>query len=164
MICDQNILWLKIPVIDSNGVAVLYGIQNLEKSTLGKEIVSNKLTSLSNIGKKIAFRAKLNNNKCTIKRIHYADQRNHVGVLTGQMMELDFSLLKLPLSGVESCFVEGFDCVRHMGMDVDGRINNTIGTYPKNACEFQPVGEQQTEPILWSIAYGNRRRRLWWCW
>ncbi|KAL7355917.1 hypothetical protein ACKS0A_05821 [Histoplasma ohiense] len=136
MICDQNILWFKVPVVDSNGVTVLHSIQNLEKSTFGKEIVSNKLAFVSNVGEKIALRAKLNNNKSTIKRIHYADQRNHIGMLTGQMMELDFPLLKFPLSRVQTCFVEGFNGVRHMGMDVDSGIHNTIRTYPKNACKF----------------------------
>jgi len=51
MVGDQDILWLEVPMIDSNGMAKLHGIQNLEKSTLGKGIVSYIMPSFRNIGK-----------------------------------------------------------------------------------------------------------------
>jgi len=35
LICYQNVLWLQIPVINSNGMAILHGIQDLEKGPLG---------------------------------------------------------------------------------------------------------------------------------
>jgi hypothetical protein len=51
MVGDQDILRLKVPMIDSNRMAKLHGIQNLEKSTFGKGIVSYIMPSLCNIGK-----------------------------------------------------------------------------------------------------------------
>lgn len=51
MVGDQDILWLEVPMIDSNGMAKLDGIQNLEKSPLGKGIVPYIMPSFRNIGK-----------------------------------------------------------------------------------------------------------------
>lgn len=35
LVSDEDILRLQIPVVDSNGVAVINGIQDLEESSLG---------------------------------------------------------------------------------------------------------------------------------
>ena len=49
LVSHQNVLRLQVPVVDSNGVAVLNGIQDLEKSPLGKGIVPNELTLFSDV-------------------------------------------------------------------------------------------------------------------
>lgn len=48
-VCDQDVLWLKIPMINPNGVTILYGIQNLEERMLGQDIVPNKMSSFGNV-------------------------------------------------------------------------------------------------------------------
>jgi hypothetical protein len=63
----QNVLWLEVPVVDSNGVAVLYGIQNLEESSLGKGIITNKLASFGDVGEEVSFRAVLDDNVCAVR-------------------------------------------------------------------------------------------------
>jgi hypothetical protein len=59
LVRDEDVLRLQVPVVDSNGMAVLHGIQNLEESILGQDIVSGKLASFCDVGKQVAFRAVL---------------------------------------------------------------------------------------------------------
>src|SRR5689334_10744783 len=56
---DKNVLWLKVPVINPKVVAVLYSIKDLEEHALGKLVLTNILSTLSDVEKKITFRAVL---------------------------------------------------------------------------------------------------------
>jgi len=71
--------------------------------------------------------------------------------MTGQVMEFYFTLLKLQLSWIESCFVEGLDSIRNVSVDVDCRVHNSISAYPKNARKFQAVRKEQTQSVLRGI-------------
>jgi hypothetical protein len=42
MVCYQNILRLEIPVVDSNGMAELNGVQELEKDMFGQSVVTHE--------------------------------------------------------------------------------------------------------------------------
>jgi hypothetical protein len=48
------------------------------------------------------------------------------------VVEFDFPLLELALSGVESKFVEGFHGIWDVGVNVDGSVDETIGSYFQN--------------------------------
>lgn len=58
------------------------------------------------------------------------------------MVKSDLALLELLLSRIESMFVQGLDCVKQMGMDVDCGVHNSIGANTKNAGKLKPVGNQ----------------------
>ena len=49
LVSYQDVLRLQIPVVDSNGMAVLHGIQDLEKGPLGKSIITNVLALLGDV-------------------------------------------------------------------------------------------------------------------
>lgn len=92
-------------MVDSNGMAVLDGIQNLEESALGQGIITNVLALLGDVGEQVAFWAVLNDYIRAIGRIHDLDQRHHIWVGTGLMMQLDFTLLELALARLEANLV-----------------------------------------------------------
>jgi len=50
LVSDQDILWLQIPVEDADGMAVLNGVENLEKCALDHDVVANKLALLGDVG------------------------------------------------------------------------------------------------------------------
>lgn len=102
IICDENVLRLEIPVVDSNGVAVVYSIQDLEESPLGKSVITDILSLLGDVGEEITLRAVLDDHEGAVRRIQNLYQRNYVGMGTGLMMELDLSLLKLLLTGLQT--------------------------------------------------------------
>jgi len=102
LVGDEDILWLQIPVVDSNRMAVLHGIQDLEKGPLGKGIVPNILASLRDVGKEITLGAVLNDNVSAVRRVHDLDQGNHIGMGTGLVMQLDLALLELALAGLQA--------------------------------------------------------------
>jgi hypothetical protein len=72
MIGNQNVFGLQIPVVDSNGVAELDGVQDLEKSMFGQLVVAHESAVLSDVREQVAFRAELNHNKGTIRTLEDA--------------------------------------------------------------------------------------------
>lgn len=150
IIGNQNVLRLEVPVVDPKGMAVLDGIQKLEEHVLGKSVVTNEASSLSDIAEKVTFRAVLDDNERAVGAIHDAHQRDHIGMLAGLIMHGDLSSLEALLSGVHSMFGEGFHGVQLIGVDVDSLINNTVGTYSENGNKFESVGQDTAESIFGS--------------
>lgn len=66
MVRYQDILRLQISMIDPNGVAKFNGIQNLQKRTLGEEIIAHKLALLGDVGEQVTFGTKLKHDKGTV--------------------------------------------------------------------------------------------------
>lgn len=117
-------------MVDANRMAVHHGIQNLKKCLFGKKVIPDKVASLGDAGKQVAFRTKLNDYKGAVNAIHDADQRHHIGMPAGKMMEFYLSLLEFSLSGVESEFVEGFHGIGYVGVNVDGGVDDSISPDP----------------------------------
>lgn len=148
MVCNQDVLRLEIPVVDTNGVAIHDCVQDLQKSTSGKKIITDKVASFRDAGEQVAFGTKFNDHKGAVKAIHDANQRHHIGVTAGQVVELDLPLLELALSGVESELVEGLHGVGDVGVNVDGGVDDSIGAHAQDAGELQAVCEQQAQPVF----------------
>jgi hypothetical protein len=123
-------------VVDSNGVAVFDSIQDLEESALGHGIITHILALLGDVGEQITFWAVFNDNVCAIRGVHDLDQRNNVGMSTGLVMELDLSLLELPLARLQTDLVECFYGIWNVGLDVDGCVYNAVGANTKNASQL----------------------------
>ena len=77
-------------------------------------------------------------------------------MVAGQVMQSDLPLLELALSGIQAGLVESLDSLGDIGLDVDGGVYDAVGAYSKHTGELQPVGEQQAQSILGSIAEGSR--------
>jgi len=101
-VCHQDVFWLKVPVVDPNGVTIFNGIKDLEKSPLGKSIITDVLSSFGDIGKEISLRAVLNDDVRAIRRVHNFHQGNNIWVDTGLVVQLDFPLLELPLPWLQA--------------------------------------------------------------
>lgn len=69
---DQDVLRLEIPMVNSNGVAVVDSVQNLKESTLGQEIIAHKLALLGDVGKQVTFFAEFDDNKGTVHGVQDA--------------------------------------------------------------------------------------------
>ena len=141
---NKDILRLEVTMIDSKVVAIVDGVKDLQKRTLGQWIVTDKETTLGDVGKQVTFGTELDNHKSTVNRVHDAHQGDDIWVAAGQVMEFDFALLELPLPWVESNLVQSLHRIRNMGVDVDGRVDNAISADAKDTCQFQTVGQQQS--------------------
>jgi hypothetical protein len=54
-------------------VAILDGVQDLEKGSLGQDIISYIVAMFRNTGEQVTFGAKLDDNIDAVKRIHNTD-------------------------------------------------------------------------------------------
>lgn len=136
LVGDQDVLRFQVPVIDSNRMAVLHGIQNLEESSLGKGIITNVLALLSDVGEEIAFWAVLNNNVCAVRSIHDLNKGNNVGVSTSLVVKLDLPLLELSLTRLEANLVQCLHSIGDVGLDVHGSVNNSISANTKDSSQL----------------------------
>lgn len=115
-------------MVNSQGVAELNSIQDLEESALDQGIIPDKETLVGNGRKEITLGTVIKDHIGTIRGIHNANERNDIGMLAGHVVQSDLPLLVLELAGV-SGFVEGLDGIHDLGVDVDSSVNNPIGAY-----------------------------------
>jgi hypothetical protein len=125
-------------VVDSDGMAVLDGIQNLEKGALDEVFVANILALLSDVGEQITFRAVFHYNIGTVRSVHDLDQGDYIWVCTSLVVKLDLPLLELPLARLKTDLVQCLHGIRNVGLDVHGCVNNSICAYPKDTSELKP--------------------------
>jgi hypothetical protein len=131
-------------VVDSNTVAVLYGIQDLEENTPGKFVIANVLSSFGDVGKEISLRAIFNDNICAVRSVHDLHQRDDIGMGTSTVMQLHLSLLELSLPRLQADLVEGFDGIGSIGLDVQGSVDDTVRAHSKDTCQLESSGEDLT--------------------
>lgn len=127
LIGDEDVLRLQIAMVDSLGMAKLDGIQNLQEGMLGQTVISNETALFGDIGKKISFRAEFENHERAIWAVEDSDQGHNVGMLTGSVMESDFSSLDATLASVQAGLGESFDGVGDAGQDIDGLVDDPKG-------------------------------------
>jgi hypothetical protein len=118
LVCYQYVLRLQVPVIDSDGMAILDSIQDLEESPLGKSIITNILSLFGDIRKEVTFGAVLNNNICAVWGVHDLGKGYHVGMGAGTMVELNFSLLEFSLTRLEAKLVQRLHSIGCVGLNV----------------------------------------------
>jgi hypothetical protein len=128
-------------VVDSNGVAIFNGIQNLEEGALGHGIITDILALLSDVGEEIALWAVLDDNICAVGRIHDLDERDNIGVGAGLVVQLDLPLLELPLARLKTNLVERLYGIGDVGLDVDGRVDDAVGSNTKDASQLETSGK-----------------------
>lgn len=131
-------------MVDSEGVAELHGIQELEKHTLDQGVVANKVPFVGDTGEEIPFRAVFHDDVGTVLGIHDAGKGHDVGMLAGQVVQTDLTLLVFELAGIQPGLVESLDGIADVGVDVQGSVHDTVGTDTEDAGEFQPVGQDES--------------------
>lgn len=70
LVLDQDVLRLQIPVVDTNGMTELHGVQDLEEDTLGQSIVTKITPALSDVRKEITLRTELKDDESAIGTVH----------------------------------------------------------------------------------------------
>jgi hypothetical protein len=101
MVGDQNVLWLEIPVIDAQRVAMLDSIEDLEEDLLGQLVVANILSALRDIQEEVALGAIFKNDEDAVRVVHDLEHRDHIAVRGGLVVETDFPLLILYLAPLQ---------------------------------------------------------------
>ena len=109
-------------------MAELYGIQDLEENPLGQKVVSDVVASLRDIRKQITIRTEFNDNKGGIDGVHDLNQRNHVRMMAGLMVQLNLPVLEFSLSRIQAGLVQGLDGVKNVGVDIDGGVDDAVCT------------------------------------
>lgn len=137
LISDEDVLWLQIPMIDSNRMAVLHGIQDLEEGSLDQILVANVLALLGDVREQVTFWTVLHYNIGAIRSIHDLDEGDYVWVRTRLVVELDFSLLELPLTGLKPDLVECLHGIGNIGLDVHGCVDDSISSNSEDASQLK---------------------------
>jgi hypothetical protein len=128
-------------VVDSDGMAVLDGVQDLEKGALDEIFVADILALLSDVGEQITFWAVFHYNISTVRSVHDLDQGDYIWVCTSLVVKLDLPLLEFPLARLKANLVECLHGIRDVGLDVHGCVNNSICAYSKDTSELKPSSE-----------------------
>lgn len=144
LVRHQDVLGLEVPVVDPEGVAELHGIQQLQKHTLDQGVVADKVPFVGDTGEEITLRAVFHYDVGTVLGIHDAGKGHDVGMLAGQMVQTDLTLLVLELAGVQPSLVECLDRIADVGVDVQGRVDDPVGADTEDAGEFQAVGQDES--------------------
>ena len=128
-------------MVDSNRVAVLDSVQDLEEGALGHGIVSDVLGLLGDVGEQVTFWAVFNDYVCAVGGIHDLDQRDDIGVSAGLVVQLDLTLLELSLARLKTNLVKRLYGIRNVGLDVHGCVDDAVGSHTEDARQLQPSGE-----------------------
>ena len=138
IVSHQNVLRFEVPVVNSNGMAVLHSVQDLEKGPLGKRIVANVLALLGDVREQVTFRAVLDDDVGAVRGVHDLYQGDNIGVGRGLVVELDLPLLELLLPGLQAELVESLDSVGSVCLDVQGGVHYSVGTDAEDSGQLQP--------------------------
>jgi hypothetical protein len=116
-------------------VAVFYRIQDLEKGSPDKAIITYVCASLGDIREEVSFWAIFQNNEGTFWIIHNLEHRDYVRMCGSAVMKLDFPGLEVPLSLVQRfsigvIFVERLHGIPCISAVIESRVNNPIGASP----------------------------------
>lgn len=149
MVGDQNVFWLEIPMVDSNGVTILNSVQDLEENVFGKSIITDKVSLFSDVGEQVAFRAVFEHNESAVRAIQNAHQGDHVGMLASLVMQSDFAALETLLSVIQSMFGESLHGVQFVSEDVNRLVNDAVRSNTKDRDQFESVCQDTSEPIFW---------------
>lgn len=141
MVRNQNVLRLQVPMVDSNGVTVGHGIQNLEESVFGKPVVSNVVALFSDVREQIAFWTEFDDNESAVRAVQDSYQGNNVWMLAGLVMECYLPSLEALLSGVQSVLGQSLHSVGDVGVDVDRLVDHAICANAEDRHQFKTVGQ-----------------------
>lgn len=147
---NQDILGLKVTVVNANRMAELDGFKNLKESVLDQCILTNIESLFSDPREEISLGAEFHDNKGAVGGIQHLHQRHHIRVLAYLVVQLDLSLLESPLSGFEANLVQGLDCILDASAHIKSSVDNAISTNTKNFGQLNASGKNLAQAILGS--------------
>lgn len=141
LIRHQDVLRLQIPVVDSNRMAEIDGIQDLNKNALHQGVIPDEVALVGDAGEQIPLGTELDHHIDAVCRVHDRFEGHNVRMLTGHVVQFNFALLVFKLAGVESSLVEGLHGIHDVRMDIDGSVDDAIGPDAQDSRKFQSVGQ-----------------------
>ena len=147
----QNVLRLQVPVVDSQAVAVLHGIQDLEKGAPDKSIITHISPFFGDIREQVSFWAVFQHNIGAVLVVDNLEHGHYVRVGRGGVVELDLPRLEFLLPAVQRLSIwvglaQGLDCVPDASGVIEGGINHAICTRPQDPPQLQGLSEEYTYP------------------
>lgn len=112
-------------------MAVLHGIQDLEKGPLDFGIIADVPTPLGDVGEEITLGTILQDYIGAVWIIHNLEHRDYVRVCGCGVVELDFPGLEFPLPSIQRLsigigFAQRFYRIPSAGDVIDRRVHNSI--------------------------------------
>lgn len=140
-------------MVDSPVVAVLDGVQDLEEDSLGKLILANVLSALGDVVEEIAFGAILQNNIDAVGAVHDPEHGDHVGMFRCLVVESNLAPLESGLPAVQGGpigveLAQTLHGILDPGVDIDGTINNSVGTGAQNLGQLELAFKNHSQPLL----------------
>lgn len=148
MVLYQDVLRLEVPMVNPNGVAKLYGVEDLEKDTLDELVIADIPCMLGDVGEEVTLGTILDHDKGAVRGIHDLDQGDDVGMLAGMVVELDLPLLELALLRIEADLVERLDGIHDPCVDVLAGVDDAIGADAKDGSKTQTTGKDLAEAVF----------------
>jgi len=146
---DEDVLGFQVAVVDSEGVAVFDGVEQLEEDPLGEDVVTDIVSPLGDVGEQVTLGAVLHDHVGAVGGVEDLDEVDDVGVSTRAVVQRDLTLLELSLASIQADLRERLYRVRGAGEDIDSSVNDTVRTDTKDTGQFYPTSQKLTNPILW---------------
>lgn len=148
---NQNILGLEVPVVDSQAVAVLHGIQDLEKGAANKSIITHIPAFFRDIREEVSLGAVLQHNISAVLVVDNLEHGHYIRVGRGSVVKLDLSRLELLLPAVQGFsiwvrFAQGFDRIPDTSGVVEGRIHDAISACTQDPPQLEGLAKEYTYP------------------
>lgn len=141
LIRHQDVLRLQIPVVDSDRMAEIDSIQDLNEYALHQGVIPDKVPLVGDTREQIPLGTELDNHVDAVSRVHDRFEGHDVGMLAGHVVQFDFALLVFELARVESGLVEGLHRIHDVRMDIDGSVDDAIRPNAQDTRKFQSVGQ-----------------------
>ena len=94
----ENVLGLKVAVINTQGVAVFNCLEQLKKDILDEVVIAQIATSVKNLGEKVAVRAVVHDDESVLEVLDDAVKRDDVGMTRCELVEGDLADMELALA------------------------------------------------------------------
>lgn len=147
LIGHQDIFRFEVAMVDSHGMTILDGIQNLEERMFGEVIVA-VMAFLCYVREQVAFRAELQDHESTVRVGDDSQQRDNVGMLTGPVVKCYLLFLNTSLASIKTEPGQSLDGIRGVGQDIDGLVDDSKSANSKDRDKFQSSVEQPPKSIF----------------
>lgn len=129
-------------MVDSQAVAVLHGIQDLEEGAPDKSIITHISPFFGDIREEVSLWAVFQHNIGAVLVVDNLQHGHYVRVGRGSIVELDLPGLELLLSAIQRLSIwvglaQGLNCVPDAGGVVEGRVDYAIRAGPQDPPQLQ---------------------------
>lgn len=153
VVLDEDVLRLEIAMVDPQAVAMLDGVQDLEKDTLGEIVLAHILAALRDVLEEISLWAALEYHIDAVRVVNNLVHRHNVGVGRGEVVQADLAGLEVVLSAIQGGpirveLAQALDGIADIVVQIDGRIHHSIRTRPQDAVELERRRQEAPQPLL----------------